>query len=65
MSDDNWSWQVSKMTFFKRLDLVNGKREGIGSLPGLCWFLASAKINMDWQRIQRNRGRDYRSTLGD
>ena len=54
MSDDNWSWQVSKMTFFKRLDLVNGKREGIGSLPGLCWFL----------HLQRSTwiGKEYKGT---
>jgi len=36
MSDDNWFWQVSKLAYFKRLDLVNGRREGIGSLPRLC-----------------------------
>ena len=53
MSDDNWFWQVSKMTYFKRLDRLmvgKSKLDLCQDYVGSCICI----INMDWQGTQKN-----------
>ena len=50
MSDDNWFWQVSKMTYFKRLDrLMVGK-----SKLDLCQDYVGSCICKDQHGLAKN-----------